>query len=67
MAYKLLTYAVMLDNLIAAYVQFVIRLIEIQKVINQELKCVCIARLPQSYRNEISQKYECKSPTFLLY
>jgi len=38
---KLLTYAVMLDSPILSYIQFVIMLIELRKVLNQELKCSC--------------------------
>jgi len=37
-ANKLLTCAVMLDSPILAYIQFVIMLIELKKVLNQELK-----------------------------
>jgi len=37
----MLTYLVMLDPLISAYVQFVIMLIQLQKVQSQE-KCLCI-------------------------
>jgi hypothetical protein len=36
---KLLTYAVMLESLMVAYVQLVIMLVELQKVLSQELKC----------------------------
>jgi hypothetical protein len=58
---ELLTYAVALDSLIAAYAQFVIMLMEVKKVsvwimINaSNLKqgvCVYVARPPQSYRNK---------------
>ena len=35
---ELLTHAVMFDSLIVAYVQFVIMLIKLQKVLNQELQ-----------------------------
>ena len=38
---ELLTHAIMLDLLIAVYVQLVIILIELQKVLSQKLKCVC--------------------------
>jgi hypothetical protein len=38
---ELLTYAVMLDSLIAAYILHEIMLIELQKVLSQELKCLC--------------------------
>jgi len=38
---KLLTYAIMLDLLIVVYVQFMIMLIELNKVLSQELKCLC--------------------------
>jgi len=36
-----LTYAVMLNSLLVVYVQFVIVLIEVYKVLSQELKCLC--------------------------
>jgi len=36
--HKLWTYAVMLHSLIVAYVQFVIMLVELKKVLGQELK-----------------------------
>jgi len=38
---ELLTYAIMLDSLILAYMQFVIMLIELQKVLSQELRYLC--------------------------
>jgi hypothetical protein len=38
---ELLIYAVMLDSLTAVYIQFMIMLIELQKVLSQELKCLC--------------------------
>jgi hypothetical protein len=38
---ELLTYAVMLDLLVLVYVQFMIVLIELQKVLSQEQKCFC--------------------------
>jgi len=38
---KFFTYTVMLYSLIPAYVQFVIILRELQKVLSQELKCLC--------------------------
>jgi hypothetical protein len=53
---ELLIYAVMLDSLIVEYIQFVVILIELKKVLSQELVFVCIARLPQSYPNEPYQK-----------
>jgi len=36
-----LTYVVMLDLLIVAYIQFEIVLTKLQKVVSQELKCLC--------------------------
>jgi hypothetical protein len=39
---KLLTYAIMLGLLMVAYIQFVGMLIELQKVLSQELKYLCI-------------------------
>jgi len=38
---KVLTYAVMLDSLVVAYIQFQIILIELKKVLSQKLKCLC--------------------------
>jgi len=38
---KLLTYAIMLDLVMVMYIQFVLMLIEFQKVLSQELKCLC--------------------------
>jgi len=38
---ELMTYGVMLELLTAAYIQFIIMLIELQKVLSQELKCLC--------------------------
>jgi len=38
---KFFTYTVMLYLLILAYIQFLIILRELQKVISQELKCLC--------------------------
>ena len=39
---KLLTYAQMLDSLIIAHIQFVIMLIELKKVLSQEVKCLFV-------------------------
>jgi len=36
-----MTYGIVLDLLILAYVQFVIMLIELQKLLGWELKCLC--------------------------
>jgi hypothetical protein len=38
---ELLPYAVMLDSLIVAYIQCLIMLIGLKKVLNQELMCLC--------------------------
>ena len=38
---ELLTHTVMFDSLIAAYVKLVIMLIKLQKMLNQELQCLC--------------------------
>jgi len=37
----LLTYAITSDSLTVVYVQFVIMLTKLQKVLSQELKCLC--------------------------
>jgi hypothetical protein len=39
---KLLIYAVRLDSLIVAYIQFVIMLTELKEVLSQELKCLFV-------------------------
>jgi hypothetical protein len=51
---KVLTYALMLDSLIVAYIPFLIILIDLKKVLSQKLK-FCEARLP-SHLNEPHQK-----------
>jgi len=38
---KLLTYAIKLDSHMVAYVKFLIILIELQKYLSRELKCMC--------------------------
>jgi len=38
---KLLTCAIMLESLLEVYVQVLIILIELKKVLSQELKCLC--------------------------
>jgi len=38
---ELLAYTVTLDLLILAYIQFVVMLIILIKVLSQELKCIC--------------------------
>jgi hypothetical protein len=40
MVNEMLTYAIMLDSLMAAYVKFVIILIELKELLGQELKCL---------------------------
>jgi hypothetical protein len=52
--HELLVCNVMLDLLIVVNVQFVIMLIELQKVLSQELRC-CVATVPLSYWNELCQ------------
>jgi hypothetical protein len=50
--------------LIIVYIQFMIILVELKRVLRQELKCV--ARLPLSYQNEPYKKHcECESLKFL--
>jgi len=39
---ELLTYNVMLDSLIVAYMQFILMLIELQKELRQELQCLLV-------------------------
>jgi hypothetical protein len=38
---ELLTYGLVLDSVTLAFAQFVIMLIELEKVLKQELKCLC--------------------------
>jgi hypothetical protein len=42
MVNELLIYAVMLDSLLVAYKQFVTVLMELKKVVSQELKCLFV-------------------------
>jgi len=42
----LFRYAVMFDSPIVAYIQFMIMLIELQKVLRQEMKCLCSKIIP---------------------
>jgi hypothetical protein len=51
---EMLGYAVMFSLLVVVYIQLMAMLIELKKVLSQELKCV--ARLPQSYPKEPYQK-----------
>jgi len=63
---KLLAYAIMLDSLLVAYVQFVVMLIELKKVLSAEITLnanslkqsmlVYVARLPQFCWNELYQE-----------
>jgi len=63
---KLLTYAVMLDLLLEAQVQFLIMLVELKKVLSQELKCcVEVARLLQANQTAVPKNNGCESLTFL--
>jgi hypothetical protein len=39
---ELLTYNVMLDSFIAAYIQFILMLIELQKDLHKELQCLLV-------------------------
>jgi hypothetical protein len=39
---ELLIYAIVLDSIIVAYVQFVIMLTELKKVLSEELKCLFV-------------------------
>jgi hypothetical protein len=55
MVNRLLMYAVMLDSPIVVYKQFMTVLIELQKVLSQELS-VCVARLSQPNWNKLYQK-----------
>jgi len=48
--------AIKLDSLPAAYIQFMIMLIELQKVLSQELKCLC-SKTTTVYCNEPYQNY----------
>jgi len=51
----LLTYAIMSDSIIVAYVQFKIMLIELKKYSVRNYS-VCVLTVPQSYRNKTYQK-----------
>ena len=56
----------MLNSLIVAYVQFMIMLIKLQKVLSHDLSAYVVS-LPQFYHNEPYQNYACESLTFLLH
>ena len=43
---ELLTFAVMFESLIVANVQFVLMMIELNKLLSQELKCLCSKTTP---------------------
>jgi len=62
---ELFSYAITLDSLIVAYIQCVIMLIGLKKVLNQELKC-----LWQDYHSPIRMNHAkncgCVSLTFVL-
>jgi hypothetical protein len=65
---QIVDYAVMLDLLIEAYVQFLIMLTELKKVLSKELKwCVGVARLPQVNMTAVPKNNGCESLTFLLH
>jgi hypothetical protein len=59
---------IMLDTFILVYIPFVMILIEIKKVLSQELKCFYIQ---QEYHSPIrmnkTQNYKCESLTFLMH
>ena len=53
------TFAVMLGALVLAYVQYVVMLIELQKVLSQELKCMCTKTYHSSVGISSNKKYGC--------
>jgi len=63
---QLLTYAIMLDSLIVAYLQFMIMLIECKKMLSEELKCLCIKTNTVLSMNH-TKNYGCKSLIFFLH
>jgi hypothetical protein len=50
---EFLTHSVMLELLIVAYVQYVIMLIDLQKVLSQDLKCIQTYMMRDSYMTEL--------------
>jgi len=63
---ELLTYAIMLGSLKEARVQYMITLIELQKVLSQELKCLC-SNTTTGLSIELYQNYGCEALTLLLH
>jgi hypothetical protein len=59
MGNELLTYAVMLDLFIVVYLQFVIMVIELEKVLSQELKCLCSKDYHCSVGVNHTENYGC--------
>ena len=64
---KLLTYAKMLDSFVVAYVQFVIMLIELKKVLGQGLKSLCSKTATVLSEWSVPKTMWCEYPTFLLF
>jgi len=62
---ELLTCAVMLDSLIVAYLQFVIVVTELKKVLSQEVKCLCSEITTVLSEMNCTKNYGCESHTFL--
>jgi len=58
------TYAIILDSLVIVYVQFVIMLIELQKVLSQELKCLCSKTYPSFIGMNHTKNLGFGSPIF---
>ena len=64
---KLLTYDIMLDSLTIACIQYVIIVIELQKVLSQELKCLCSKSDHCPIGTKRTKHYGCESLTILLH
>jgi len=57
----------MLDLFIVVYIQFVIMMIKLEKVLRQELKCLCRKDYHSPIGVNHTENYGCESLTFLLH
>jgi len=64
---KLLTYGVVLELLIVVYIQYVIMVTELQKVLSQELRCLCSKSYHCPIKAKHAKNYGCESLTVLMH
>ena len=63
---QIVKYAIMLDSLILAYVQFMTMLIKLQKALSQEVKHLSSKTTTVLSEWMVTTSYGCESLTFLL-